>query len=702
MNGDTPTLRIDNLTVAYRQGDDWLEAVRGVNLTIEAGQSYGLVGESGSGKSTLALAIMGYLGENGAIRAGQIVLAGRDITGLTPAERQAMWRSQVKLVPQNPLASLNPSLRIGEQLAEGLPPNGGKSPQARVEALLEMVHLADPRRVARSYPHQLSGGMQQRVMIALALASEPALLVLDEPTTNLDVTTEAVILDLLAELIKDRATAVLLVSHNLNVVAQFCDRVAVLYAGELVEDAPVAQLYQQPLHPYTQGLLDSLPRLGQTRRQTRLAPIPGAIPRLLHLPPGCVFEPRCPLAIADCRQRRPELEVPAAGRQVRCLRWPELAAHTVSASTATPEAVLSEVTPPAEAEPVLNVIDLKKEFAAGRSLGQLLRGVQPPPVRAVDGITLRAGRGQTLGIVGESGSGKSTLARCIIGLIERSSGEVSLLDLPLARQLSRRDQSTLRQLQMVFQNPEEALNPYHTVGEVLRRTLTHLAGYSRAEADVGVRRLLAAVKLDPDYIDRRPTQLSGGEKQRVAIARAFASQPNLLLFDEAVSALDVSVQASILNLLNELQQEQQSAYLFISHDLAVVSYLADEIAVVYLGHLMEVGRTADVLRPPYHPYTEALLSAIPLAYGGAQAPHVRLAGDIPSPSAIPTGCRFHSRCPRFLGDICRTQEPPWQDAGQGHRIYCHIPPAELAEMQQNQFDLRFTNDDLRVKNTPDL
>ena len=348
---------------------------------------------------------------------------------------------------------------------------------------------------------------------------------------------------------------------------------------------------------------------------------------------------------------------------------------------------LTDVTakPETEAGVVLNVIDLEKQFAVQRSLKQVITRQQAQQIRAVDGISLQAKRGETLGIVGESGSGKSTLARCIIGLAERSDGDVTLLNLPLARALSKRDTAVLQQLQMVFQNPEEALNPYRTVGETLHRTLTHLAGVSVAKANEAAVELLTSVKLSPGYLNRLPTQLSGGEKQRVAIARAFASQPKLLLFDEAVSALDVSVQASILNLLNELQQEHQSAYLFISHDLAVVSYLADEIAVVYLGSLMELGRTEDVLSPPYHPYTEALLSAVPQVGDNGKQAHIRLEGDVPSPINIPGWCRFHTRCPRYLGDICKEQEPPWQQAENGHQIHCHIPLNELSDMQQSLF-----------------
>ena len=684
-----PVLQTDNLTVSYHRAGHWLDAVRDVSLSITSGQTYGLVGESGSGKTTLALAIMRYLSENGAVRQGNIKLAGRDLLALSEADMRQVWSKSIKLVPQDPLASLNPAMRIGEQLAEALDPSpsGGRS-RERVYELLKKVRLPDPERVAQSYPHQLSGGMQQRAIIAMALSAEPLLLVLDEPTTNLDVTTEATILDLFKELIQERSTAVLYVSHNLGVVARISDRVAVLYAGELVEDAAVADLFRQPLHPYTRGLLDCIPRAGQNKQYGQLQPIAGFIPQLDDLPPGCVFAPRCPLAVAVCTQRRPALDAPTAGRRVRCHRWPEILSGAVGLP---PPQVTGEVSalggsdlPPAV---VLAVDGLEKHYAVPRTPAQVLTGQPSRHIQAVDGVDLQVRRGQTLGLVGESGSGKTTLARCIIGLAERSGGDISLLDIPLARSLSGRDRDVLRRLQMVFQNPDEALNPYLTVGATLRRPLMRLVGLSQAEADAGVAQLLTAVKLDPDYARRMPDQISGGEKQRVAIARAFASHPELLLFDEAVSALDVSVQASILNLLNELQGVRQSSYLFISHDLAVVSYLADEIAVVYLGHLMEVGRTPDVLEPPYHPYTEALLSAIPLADPAAQQEHIRLEGDIPSAVDIPTGCRFHTRCPRVLGDICANQTPPWQTDVDGHRIYCHIPLAELRKMQKRAFRL---------------
>lgn len=686
-----PALEVEDLTVAYRRAtapERWLEAVRNVSLRIDAGQTYGLVGESGSGKSTLALAVMRYLPPSGAVREGAIRLAGRDLLALDDAELRAVWRRQVKLVPQNPLTALNPAMRLGQQLAEALP---SALPQAqakeRVLELLAAVGLADPARVAGSFPHRLSGGMQQRVMIAMALAGEPQLLVLDEPTTNLDVTTEATILDLLRGLVSQRNTAVLYVSHNLAVVAGFCNRVAVLYAGELVEDIAVAELGRGALHPYTLGLLASVPRVGLNKRTARLTPIPGAaLTRLEEAPAGCVFAPRCAIAVDRCQRERPPLERPAPDRLVRCWRWPEVQAGAVVVATQPSSAPAQSLALPAAAPvEVLALRNVRKYFPLRRSLGQVLRGEPGPAVRAVDSVDVAVGKGLTLGLVGESGSGKTTLACCVAGLLERSSGDVLLAGLPLSPGLAGRSQDVLARLQMVFQNPDEALNPYRSVGDALTRPLVRLAGLSQTAARQRAVELLAAVKLSPAVMQRLPEQLSGGEKQRVAIARAFASHPEVLILDEAVSALDVSVQAAILNLLNDLQSQQASAYLFISHDLAVVAYLADAVAVMYLGQIVESGPTEQLIRPPYHPYTEALLSAAPLLDAEPGRLAIRLAGDAPSAAAVPAGCRFHTRCPRRLGEVCATSEPPWRDAGNGHRIRCHIPLDELSGLQRRVF-----------------
>jgi len=681
----TPVLQIENLTVAYRLGGEWLEAVRDVSFHVHAGETFGLVGESGSGKTTIVLAVMRYLGENGAVKAGRITLAGRDLLALSPVEMEPVWGKQIALVPQNPQSSLNPSMRIGEQLAEVLRHHFAMdAAEANCQALdwFERVHLPDPDRVANSYPHQVSAGMQQRVLIATALCTEPQLLILDEPTSNLDVTTQAVILDLVRELIRGRQTAVLYVTHNLGVVAQVCDRVGVLYAGEFVEQASTRDLFSQPLHPYTQGMLASVPLLGEKKEKIHLRAITGQIPPLGEFPGGCVFRARCQLAVQIC-ETRPPLYVSGPNRIARCHRWEEIQKGEVG-DWQLP--AVSKVRVPAEDEHrrlVLNLDALQVHYPQHRSLKETLRRQPARKVSAVSGVSLAIPHGRTVGLVGESGSGKTTLARAIMGLTVKSAGSMELLENPLPASLSQRDLATLRHLQMVFQNPEEALNPYLTVGESLRRPLITLLGKSRAEADREVADLLQAVRLPANYAARLPGQLSGGELQRIAIARAFASNPALLVCDEPVSALDVSVQAAILNLLLELQAESGSSLLFISHDLAVVGYMADEIAVIYLGHLMEISSAAALFEPPYHPYTEALLSSIPLLDPTVRQISIRLAGDIPSPAETPTGCPFHTRCPRFLGEICQKETPPWREvATTGKRYYCHIPEDDLRAAQE--------------------
>ena len=691
MEEQTPVLHVDDLAVAYQVGGRWLDAVQDVSLEIQRGQTYGLVGESGSGKTTIAMAIMGFLGPQGKVRRGKIEFGGRDLLGLNQAQMRHVWGAQMSLVPQNPLSALNPSILVGEQIAETLRHHQGLDRQGarqRTIQLLRTVRLPDPERVADSYPHQISGGMQQRVMIALAVSANPRLLVLDEPTTSLDVTTQASILDLFRDLIQGLETSVLYVTHNLGVVAQICDRVAVLYAGELGEDAPLNDLFRQPLHPYTQGLLDSVPKLGQSKHQVQLQPIRGQIPPLGARPTGCVFIDRCPLAIEKCHQRPPLYQV-GRGQHTRCHRWEELAAGQVSAHQQPLQAGRVHDEMPAATgtqPPVLKVSDLSVFYDVRRSLGEILARRRPRKVRAVEGVSFSGSAGMTIGLVGESGSGKTTLARAIVGLVERSGGKLELLGLPLPSKLSKRELETLRHLQMVFQNPEEALNPYLTVGASLSRPLIDLVKMSPEQANEEVARLLQAVRLPADYAQRMPGQLSGGEKQRIAIARAFASNPDLLVADEPVSSLDVSVQATVLNLLHELQLKYHSALLLISHDLAVVGYLADEIAVIYLGHLMELSAALGLFEPPYHPYTEALLSAIPLPNPRVHREQIRLEGDVPSPLNTPSGCPFHTRCPRFLGEICANESPPWQfDEATGTRYYCHSPIGELRAAQKPIF-----------------
>jgi peptide/nickel transport system ATP-binding protein len=736
---ERPALDVRDLTVSYRQQDGRLAAVRDFAMQIAPGQTYGLVGESGSGKSTVALAIMRYLNEDGRVESGAIDFNGQDLLPLSTAEMRDIWGRHISLVPQDPGAALNPSMRCGAQISEILRRHMGldrAAAAARAVELLEMVRVPDPPRVAQSYPHQISGGMQQRVLIAMALSTEPELLILDEPTTGLDVTTQAAVLELFRELIRARDTAVLYVTHNLGVVAGICDRVAVLYAGELVEDAAVVDLFRGPLHPYTQGLLQSVPQIGRDKDDVVLQAIPGQIPALDERGGGCIFAPRCPLAIEKCFAERPPLDRSPAfsnlqppptpepksrtssrdikdtegteeaqryteerspafsnlqppptpepksrtsSHAVRCWRWPEIAAGEITA-------VQDERAPAAAGAlgagaDVLAIEALHVTYQLGRSLGDVLARRPGPAVRAVAGVSLTVGDGQTLGIVGESGSGKTTLARAVVGLAPWSGGGMALLGLPLPPALEERPLDTLRRLQFIFQNPQEALNPTLTVGQTLRRPFITLLGLDGEAADAGVARLLTAVRLPPTYAAKLPGQLSGGEKQRVAIARAFAGSPDLLLADEAVSALDVSVQASILNLLRDLQAEEGNSLIFISHDLAVVGYLADVIAVMYAGRIMEMAAAGRLFEPPFHPYTEALLSAIPALDPTAVRRTIHLDGDVPSQIDVPPGCPFHPRCPRYLGDICREQTPPWRETPAGDRIFCHIPLDELQEAQ---------------------
>lgn len=681
-----PILKIENLTVGYRTESGWREAVRDVSLELTPGQTCGLVGESGSGKTTLALAVMNYLPRGGQVRSGRIAFDGKDLQKLGASDMRRIWGGQMAMVPQDPLSSLNPSLRIGDQLSEPLRQHlgmTGREARGRIGELLEMVEIGDPDRVAESYPHQISGGMQQRVMIAMALSTEPRLLVLDEPTTSLDATTQATILDLVRSLMHSHGAAVLYVTHNLGVVAKICDRVAVMYAGELVEDAPTHEIYRQPLFPYTQGLWDSVPRLGENKRHVRLRPIQGRIPSLEDLPEGCIFRPRCPVAIDQCRTPPPIFQ-PDPGRRTRCFRWQAIASGEIDAAQPVPEDQTAGAKETAASQ-VLSIDDLKVHFAPRQSITDWLRRKPLKMIKALDGVSLNLNSGRTLGLVGESGSGKTTLARALLGLTPLTSGDMRLFNAPLAPRLSDRPRSSLSRLQIVFQNPQEALNPYLTVEQTLIQPLKKLRHLPPEEARTAVDDLLRAVELQPEYRSRLPAQLSGGEKQRVAIARAFAAHPDLLVADEPITSLDVSVQASILNVLHELQLERQTGYLFISHNLAVVGFLSDWVAVIYLGELMEVGQADAIFDPPYHPYTEALLSAIPLVDPDARQEQVRLEGDVPSPADRPSGCPFHTRCPRFLGEICVTQRPPWHETPQGKSYFCHIPPEQLEAEQQRVF-----------------
>jgi len=670
-----PLLDIDGLSVGYRTTRGLVRALDGVSLSIGKGEALGLVGESGSGKSSVVLAILGLLGSEAVVRADRARFDGADLLANAPALRGR----RIATVFQDPSSALNPALSIGLQLCEPFTVHRGlglEDARHRAGALLAEVGIPQVQRVLNAYPHQLSGGMKQRVAIAMALAADPDLLLLDEPTTALDVTVEAQILDLLEKLRERRGLSMLLVSHNLGIVDRLCDRLLVLYAGRALEAGPTPTVLHHPRHPYTGGLLGALPRIVPGLR-FRLSPIPGNLPDLTLDEPGCNFRPRCAQAVPSCAAAQPLLAL-APDHRVRCHRAVGVAPE---AGAVAGEALGTAVA--SAAPPLIEATGLARRFGgggvwSGLPLPAFLRGKDGGEgVLAVDGVSLAIRAGETLGLVGESGCGKSTLGRLLLRLISADAGRVSFdgADVPAQPGAAFR-----RRAQIVFQNPDSSLNPRMTVEAILRRPLRHFSLATGAQATAEIDRLLDLVRLPRDYRQRYPHQLSGGEKQRVGIARALASRPDFIVCDEAVSALDVSVQAAILNLLDELRRALGVAYLFISHDIGVIAQIADRIAVMYRGRIVEEGRQIDVLQPPYHPYTEALLSAVPVV--GARdrdAGRVRLAGD-PSAAGAASGCPFAPRCPRKLGPVCDTARPPRQVTASGHAIDCHISLTELGSV----------------------
>jgi len=661
-----PAIQLENLEVSYRVRGTDRTVLRGVSMSIARGESYGLVGESGCGKTTAAFAIMRYLPRNGRVASGSIKVNGEDMLRMSGAEVRRLRATTLSMVYQNPGSALNPSIRVGPQVAEVFELLGADKAEARERALqmLAKVQISGPASVMRRYPHQLSGGMQQRVVIAMALAKDPTLLILDEPTTGLDATVEAEVLELIAALRQEFGTSVLFISHNLAVIAKMCEQVGVLYAGRVVEEGPADQVFHDPRHPYTVGLLRCIPRGGVRKDQTPLDTIPGFLPRMGAEIQGCVFAPRCGLVQEICRQEEPPLYPIGDGRTSRCYFHEQ--AHLVPRTS--PAQLVAQRQGNGAA-----ILTLEHAGKTYRQEGQ--------DVHALSDITLAIRPGEILGLVGESGSGKTTLARVLLGLTSPDAGsQLELEGTPLAPRVQRRSEEQVRAVQVVFQNPDSALNRRFSVRRIIGRALFKLRGLRGKQRDERARDLASSVRFDESLLAVRPTQLSGGLKQRVAIARAFAGDPKVVLCDEPTSALDVSVQAAILNLLAELQSEQGVTYLFISHDLGVVRYISDRIAVLYLGRLMELGDAETVFNPPHHPYTEALLSAVP-TLGGDERPRIRLEGEVPSAAEPPSGCVFHTRCPRYIGPICEEEEPPLQEAEPGHFKRCHIPIDELRRLQ---------------------
>jgi peptide/nickel transport system ATP-binding protein len=663
-----PALELRDLRVGYRARGAEQIVLRGVSFAIAPGETYGLVGESGCGKSTAAFAALQALPRNGFIRDGRILIDGQDATKLDREGLRQLRLRKVSMVYQDPGRALNPSMTVAAQISEVFALLGVARDEAleRARGMLEKVRIPAPGRVMAAFPHQLSGGMQQRVVIAMALAKNPSLLVLDEPTTGLDATVEAEVLDLIAALKGEFSTSVLFISHNLGIIERMCDRVGVLYAGSLVEEGAAADLLARPLHPYTMRLLRCLPSAGRRKSDGRLDTIPGFLPPPGSAIAGCVFAARCDFADALCRTTPPPVR--RVGSQTAyCHHVDTVVQQGLPEVAAVPAGAAPVVTE----RPALRAAHVSKTYRAG-----------PFAVRAVTDVSLTLAPGETLGLVGESGSGKTTLARLLLGLTAPDAGGVIELDgQAVAGHARQRSRSAQKALQIVFQNPDSALNRSHTVRHLIERSLSRLGGLFGRQRAERLAELVGAVRLTERHLSMRPRQLSGGLKQRVAIARAFAGTPRVVICDEPTSALDVSVQAAILNLLAELQATAGVSYIFISHDLGVVRYLSDRIAVLYLGRIMEIGPAEDVFEGPHHPYTEALLSAVPDVAQG-EGGRIRLTGEMPSPLRPPPGCVFSTRCPRKIGAVCETEEPVLRD--EAHAIRCHLPPEALGRRQQRQ------------------
>ncbi len=684
MTERSPVLECKGLSISYYTRAGEIPAVVDFDLTVYPGETIGLVGESGCGKSTVAMAVMQHLGTNGGITGGEILFKGRDMTQMGSDELRQLRGSEIAMIYQEPFASLNPSMRCGEQLME-VPlfheDITEKEARERARQMLVDVKLPDPDRVMNAYPHQLSGGQQQRVVIAMGLLSNPSLLLLDEPTTALDVTVEAGIVKLIADISRKFNTAQIYISHNLGLILETCDRVFVMYSGEVVEEGTIDSLFTWPRHPYTHGLFGCIPLPTADKNAAPLKPIKGQLPLPHERPSGCYFHPRCDHAVTGrCDQQHVAMEQvtgSAEDHRVRCLRWSEID-HAAEA----PGGEAKDAIEPGEV--VLEVDAMKKYYEVrDRSLKAILTGRTTRYVKANESLNFKARKGETVAIVGESGCGKSTFAKVLMGLETGTDGAIKVGDVDLS-ELGIRDRSPeqISALQMVFQNPFDTLNPSHSVGSQIGRVIRRFGGVTDDdEIRERVFELLDIVKLPRDFYYRRPRQLSGGQKQRVGIARAFAGNPAMVIADEPVSALDVSVAAAVTELLTDIQRENQTTLLFISHDLSVVRYLSDAIVVMYLGWIMERGTTEQIFNPPYNPYTEALLSAVPIADPEVEKREIVLEGNLPSVMNPPKGCPFSTRCPRRIGEICDNEQPPEQVAAPGHVITCHIPLDELRAVE---------------------
>jgi peptide/nickel transport system ATP-binding protein len=691
-----PLLQVSDLEVSFPGEDGRVRAVRGISYRVEPGEVLGIVGESGSGKSVSSLAVMGLLPPSAKV-SGSIRLHGQELLGLSDTELSRIRGRKIAMVFQDPLSALTPVYTVGDQIAEALLVHGGRSMSAKAAAkrsveLLDLVGIPNATSRAKAFPHEFSGGMRQRAVIAMAIANDPDLIIADEPTTALDVTVQAQVLEVLKTAQEVTGAGIVLITHDLGVVAGTADRVVVMYAGKAVESGTVDEIFATPRMPYTLGLLGSIPRL-DIRRGRPLVPIEGQPPSLVALPPGCPFGPRCPLHIDACDRAEPELLTApgAAEHRVACIRSGELAEAAADAAELAAEiydaavvdtSALTSV-PRSDREVVLGVDGLVRHFPV-RTGGFFKRTVGA--VHAVDGVTFDVRAGETLGLVGESGCGKSTTVLEILGLEQPMGGSIQILGSDIAT-LSKPDRKRIRRdMQIVFQDPMASLDPRLPVRDLIAEPM-EIQGFSAQRIAERVPELMKLVGLRSEQINRYPAEFSGGQRQRICIARALALEPKVLVLDEPVSALDVSIQAGVLNLLDELKVRLGLAYLFVAHDLSVVRHIADRVAVMYLGKIVEIGGVDEVFAAPHHPYTQALLSAIPVPDPEVERRRERvlLQGDLPSPADPPSGCRFRTRCPLFLTlddgrqKLCIEQEPPRDaalpsDPGTSiadHEVACH-------------------------------
>ena len=680
---DGPILEIDSLSISFFTRLREIPAVMDFSCTVQPGEAMGLVGESGCGKSTVALGVMQDLGVNGRIVGGSIKFKGRDLNEMSMEELRDIRGSEIAMIYQEPMASLNPAMKIGKQLMEVPMIHEGVDDKEAYKRALEVVtdvRLPDPERMLQSYPHQLSGGQQQRIVIAMALMSKPSLLILDEPTTALDVTVEAAVVELVKDLGKKYGTSMLFISHNLGLVLETCDRLCVMYSGEAVETGSIEDVFDKMQHPYTQALFRSIPLPGADKNSRPLVAIPGNFPLPHERPPGCNFGPRCDYFEAG-RCDASDIKMHAVEgndrHATRCLKFEEI-------DWDAPMEVGDQSKKTEPGDVVLKMDNLKKYYEV--SANALFGGANKKVVKANETLSFEARESETLAIVGESGCGKSTFAKVLMGLETATEGQI-LLDNQAIQDtpIENRNTKTVSSVQMVFQNPFDTLNPSMTVGrQIIRALEIFKIGNSEAERRERMLELLDLVKLPRAFADRMPRQLSGGQKQRVGIARAFAGGARIVVADEPVSALDVSVQAAVTDLLMEIQRNEKTTLLFISHDLSIVRYLSDRVMVMYLGHVVELGDTDQVFAPPYHPYTEALLSAVPIADTSVEKTHIVLEGDIPSAMNPPPGCPFQTRCRwknKVGGGLCEKEVPPMRTLADGHQIKCHLSEADLDSME---------------------